>query len=333
MKRILLFKPGAIGDLLQITPVIRALRQRYPAAHITVMVGNRGTVPLFANHPDVAEVLVFDRKGEHAAWGAYLQLWRTVATRRFDLVVNFQRSNIKGWLLLLAAFPARYLVYHKARGRQVHAVLNHLETIRPLGIDPLQVSSELEFFPDPSAIEAATALWQRYNLGAGSVVALNPGASHPVNRWSTASFAVLADLLQQDAHIRVVLIGGGGDRELADEIVAQVVHPVVDLVGQTDISTTGAVLARCDVLVSGDTGPMHLATAVRTPVVALFGAADPGRTGPVGAGHSVVQAAQLPCVPCSSRTCANQRYLACMEDITPVQVLQVVTAQLSLRAR
>ena len=322
MKRILLFKPGAIGDLLQITPVIEALHRRYPAAQITVMVGNRGTVPLFAHHPLVSEVMVYERKGDHASPGAFLKLWQQVRARRFDLVVNFQRSNSKGWLLLLAAFPARYLVYHKTRNRMVHAVENHLEALLPIGIQPSGVPLQLLFYPGEEAVRQAEALFCLYTLNGKRVIALNPGASHAVNRWSTRQFAQLADKLAESSGTCAVLIGGGDDRELANEIVSQSAQPPLNLVGTTDIALTGALLARCSALVSGDTGPMHLATAVGTPVVALFGAADPARTGPVGKGHLVIQSDNVPCVPCRSRECVNQQYLACMASIQVDEVLR-----------
>lgn len=322
MKKILLFKPGAIGDLLQITPVITALHQRYPTARITVMVGNRGTVPLFSRHPLVHEVMVYERKGEHASPWAFLKLWRQIRARRFDLVVNFQRSNIKGWLLLLAAVPAKYLIYHKARNRAVHAVVNHLETLMPIGLQPSETALQLSFYPGDAAVRQADELFCRYRLAGKRVIALNPGASHAVNRWSTERFAQLSDRLSALSETAVVLVGGGDDRGLADEIVCRTVFPPLNLVGATDIALTGAILSRCAALVSGDTGPMHLATAVGTPVVALFGAADPARTGPVGKGHLVIQAENVSCVPCRSRTCTSQKPLECMEAITAAQVSQ-----------
>jgi heptosyltransferase II len=324
MKRILLFKPGAIGDLLQITPVIRALSLEYPDSLITVMVGNRGASPLFLNNPLVHEVMVFDRKGEHSSLSSFYRLFKELKSRRFELVVNFQRSNIKGWLLLMAAARARFLVYHKATGKTVHAVKNHLDTLCPLGIKPDNADISLEFFPGEAASETAEEIFKSNQLSGSQVVALNPGASHPVNRWSTSQFAGLSDLIQADAFKRVLLVGGAGDRALADEIVSKVKIPVVNLAGTTDIETTGAVLSRCRLLVSGDTGPMHLATAVGTPVVALFGAADPERTGPVGSANIVLQASDVSCLPCRRRRCKSGEYMACMERLTVSSVLSGV---------
>ncbi len=324
MKRILLFKPGAIGDLLQITPVIKALHNRYPESLVSVMVGNKAAVPIFSNNPGVHEVLVYDRKGEHSSVINFANLFLEVHKRKFDIVINFQRSNIRGWMLLLAAMPAKYLIYKKAKNRTVHAVVNHLETLVTLGIKPDDIPLRLDFFPGVDAEKRSEEIFEIHRLNGYRVIALNPGASHAVNRWSTRQFAELSDLIHEESNSRVILVGGAADRALADDIAGHAKNPVVDLVGLTDIETTGAVLKRCDLLVSGDTGPMHLATAVGTPVVALFGAADPQRTGPIGKSNVVLQAEKVVCVPCRKRSCANEHFMACMGNIMVESVLEEV---------
>ncbi|WP_298432749.1 glycosyltransferase family 9 protein [Geobacter sp.] len=327
--RILLIKPGAIGDLLQLSPVIRALRARIPQARISLLVGSAASVDLFRHNPLVDEVLIFDKRGAHSSWRAFARLWGELRQRRFDLVVNFQRSNMKAWLLAAAAFPCRVLVYHRAKGRVVHAVENHLEAVAPLGIDPRTADRRLELPLGPDDVRWAKEMIAREKLGNRQLVALNLGASHPVNRWPVEHFAALAGRLSQELDAVVLLVGGGADRELADAVLSRISSPVVDLVGHTSLLQLGAMLRRCSVVVSGDTGPMHLATAVGTPVVALFGAADPDRTGPVGEGHLVLQARQVPCVPCRSRSCTRTPHLQCMEEISVEQVFAAVAAKLS----
>jgi heptosyltransferase-2 len=322
--RVLLFKPGAIGDLLQLTPVVRAIKGRMPGSRITLMAGSTASAELFAHNPLVDEVLVFDRKGEHRSWKAFRKLWAEVRRRRFDLVVNYQRSNLKGWLLTAAALPCRVLVYRKARRRVVHAVENHLEAVAPLGIDPRTADRRLELHPGPGDARWAGELLEREGLTGRPLAALNPGASHPVNRWPAERFAELAGRLHAELGVGVLLVGGARDRELADAVVRGAGAPVVDLAGRASLLRTAAVLARCAVAVSGDTGPMHMATAVGTPVVALFGAADPARTGPVGNGHVVLQAREVPCVPCRSRECAHVPRLECMDRISVDAVFEAV---------
>lgn len=322
--RILLFKPGAIGDLLQLSPVVRALKERIPKARITLMVGDASSRALFAHDPQVDETLVFDKRGEHRSWRAFANLWREVRRRRFGLVVNFQRSNLKGWLLATAAMPCRVLVYRKARRRVVHAVENHLEAVAPLGIDPRTADHRLELHLGEEDVRWADEMLAREGLTGRPTVALNLGATHRVNRWPAAHFSGLAARLCADLSAGVILVGGPGDRELADAVTRPPGAPIVDLVGRASLLQSAAVLKRCAVAVSGDTGPMHMATAVGTPVIALFGAADPARTGPVGPGHTVLQARDVHCVPCRSRVCRHIPYLECMDRIAVDAVFEAV---------
>ena len=219
-RKILIIKPGAIGDLLHLTPVTRALKEFCPGVSITILVGSRITASLFENNPDVCETIVFDKKGEHRSLQGLFTLWRQLRERRFDLVLNFQRSNLKAWFLASAAFPCRLLIYHKARGRVVHAVVNHLQTLVPLGIDPGSADKALELSIGADADAYADALFRSQDLIGKQVVALNPGASHPVNRWGTASFARLADRLAAELEARVVIVGGREDIALAEEIAS-----------------------------------------------------------------------------------------------------------------
>jgi heptosyltransferase-2 len=321
---ILIIKPGAIGDLLQMTPVIRALRGHYPDAGVSLMVGSAQTAGLFKHHADVQETIVYDKKGKQRSFPALLSLWKQLRRNNYDLVINFQRSNMRTWFLASAAFPCRVLVYHKTNSRNVHAVVNYLETLAPLGIHATDLHLELTLGAEDRAF--ALQLLSSQKSSTGPLIALNPGASHPVNRWSTGHFAALADRLVQRLDARVIIVGGPDDVMLAEEIAARTDSKPLVLAGKLGLLQLGALLEQCAVLVSGDTGPLHLATAVGTPVIALFGAADPARTGPVGDGHIVVVAGNVPCVPCRSRTCSSPRYLECMEKISADSVGDAVAS-------
>lgn len=321
-RRILIIKPGAVGDLLQMTPVIRALHSAFPGAGITLLVGQGSTASLFRHHPAISRVVVFDRQGKHRSLPA---LWRFLGDLRrsgFDLVLNFQRSNLRTWLFTLASLPARVLVYHKSRSRTIHAVANYLETLAPLGISITDLS--LDFHPGEEADRFSREFFSRNGLDRKRVVALNPGATHSVNRWPAKRFAELADLLHDRLSIPALVVGGPDDAPLAREIVERSRVKPLSLAGSTSLLELGAILRRCNAVVSGDTGPMHLAAAVNTPVVALFGAADPLRTGPVGGPHRIIQALGVDCVPCRSRTCGRAAPLECMDRITADQVLKVI---------
>jgi len=327
--RILIIKPGAMGDLLQITPVIRALKEMSPDAMISVLVGNAASVDLFRHHPLVHETVVFDRKGEHRSLSNFVKLWLHLRKKRFDLVLNFQRSNLKAWMLASAAIPCRVLVYHKAKGRTVHAVVNHLETVAPLGIDPQTADQRLAFIPGRDAERFAEEIFDTSGFRGKTVVALNPGASFRIKCWPPERFAALGELLGNELGAGIVIVGGGAERDLAEVICSGMSRPPLDMVGRTSMSQLGAVLQKCALLVSGDTGPMHMATAVGTPVLALFGAIDPDRTGPVGQDHAIIRRGEIPCVPCNAKTCVNPSHLECMEEISVEEVFRKVAGMLA----
>jgi ADP-heptose:LPS heptosyltransferase len=316
-RNILIIKPGAIGDLLQMTPVIRALNTSSPEARISMLVGSESSTELFRHNPRIAKLFVYDREKTDI-----LRLWQELRSRRFDLVLNFQRSNPRAWFLAAAAFPCRVLVYHKSEAPGVHAVSNYLRTIEPLGIPASDL--RLELFLDNASRAFAQRLLEEHGLDRGPVIAVNPGASHPIKQWPAERFAELADLIAARTPARAVVIGGPGDAALAQEVVVRSRSKPANLAGRTSLLQLGAVLERCAVLVSGDTGPLHLATAVGTKVIGLFGSVDPARTGPVGPGHQVIQAEGVACVPCRSKTCTHPVPLACMEQITAERVFDAV---------
>jgi len=326
-KNILIIKPGAIGDLLQLTPVIRALATRYPGSRISILVGTRATATLFKCNPYVAETLVFDRRGEHGSLSSLLKLWQHMRRMKYNLVINFQRSNLKTWLLATAALPCRALIYHKTRNQSVHVVDNYLDTLTPLGIFGQNRNLELAVGDEDERF--AEALFSSNKYGGELVIALNPGASHPVNHWGADRFAALADALVKGLSAKVIIIGGPEDIVLAKEISSATASRPLVLCGNTTLLQLGAVLKRCSLLISGDTGPLHLATAVGTRVVALFGAADPARTGPVGTGHRVLQAHGVACRPCRRRVCTSGIDLECMKKISTQEVLDAVREMLN----
>ena len=129
LKNILIFKPGAIGDLLHITPVINALKTLAPHASITLVVNSKVTTSLFTNNPAVDNVLIFNKFGDQKRWAGVFAFRTLLTSKKFDLLLNYQRSNLKGWVALSGALPCRVLVYHKMKQQTIHAIVDHL---RPL---------------------------------------------------------------------------------------------------------------------------------------------------------------------------------------------------------
>ncbi|WP_224984990.1 glycosyltransferase family 9 protein [Geomonas agri] len=329
---ILIIKPGAIGDLLHMTPVIRALKGIYPHASITIMVSARVTAQLFADNPLVDEVVIFDKKGEQRTWGGVFKLWKRLRPKRFDLVLNYQRSNLKAWALVAAAIPCRVLVYHKTRTRTIHAILDHLRPLKALGIDPETADRTLDFFPS-EADHAFAARFIADNVLAGKrIVAFNPGTSSANKCWPIERFAELGDRLVAQHGAAVVVVGSRDEAPLADAIRAGMQREMYDLCG-CSLGELAALLGHCELMVTGDTGPMHIAAAVGTPVLALYGPISPVRSAPLGEKHRIVMHDELECCPCNSFKCKIQSFRLCMEMITVDEVARTAAEMLSDNTR
>jgi heptosyltransferase-2 len=330
IKNILIFKPGAIGDLLHLTPVIRELNSKFPDARISIMVGSTISVDIFRNNPLVHQVIIFNKKGEHRSLSAVANLWSRLRSNHFDLVINYQRSNIKGWVLMTAAFPCRVLVYHKTRRTIVHAIVDHLQPLAGLGVDPHTADQRLDFFPLPMDEEYADRFISEHNLAGKRLIAFNPGTSHASKCWPIERFAALGDRLASEYGCEIVVVGSSFEVPLATAIRNGMQHPIHDLCGCT-LGELGALLKRTEFLVTGDTGPMHIASAVGTRVLALYGPISPERSGPVGVGHRIAMHAELDCCPCNRFDCKNRSFRLCMEMITVDEVMQIAKEMLHNR--
>jgi heptosyltransferase-2 len=324
----LVIKPGAIGDVLQMTPVVRAIKRHFHGSRLLFLMGNQATFDLLENNPHVDEIVLFPKGRGLKELCRVLGLAGFLKKKGIYCVINYQPSNWRWRILTFFLRPGRVLLYKKQkrvkRGEMVrHAVEDHLRTLSGLGIK--EEAHHLDLFLTDQELREAEDIIEKYKCRTGyrGMICLNMGASHPVNRWPVEAFHKLNSILISEG-FKTILIGGAEDRCLVDQFFRIGHTEVLDLVGSLSIRKTAAILSQSDALVTGDTGPLHLATSVGTKVVALFGAADPERTGPIGLKNIVIQP-DLPCVPCRKRKCPNGQR-ACMEAIDPEVVASHVRA-------
>jgi ADP-heptose:LPS heptosyltransferase len=353
VKRILILNLTRFGDLLQTSPTVAVLRDRHPEARITFLAEkNFAEVCDAVPGIDTVHRIDLDRVGNLMLEGgdrlleAYRyveELVREIRAERFDLAFNFSSSrmsavfmgllgipDVRGWSMTPDGFrvilnPWSRLFATMCLNRRF-ACFNLVDYYRWIADG---ASSPRRLFYDvPSSAEARVA-GLLADLGVRAedrLVALQLGASRAIRRWPTESFAEVGRLLAESG-LRPMLIGGGGDRELATEVARRVGDRAVDACGRTDVAGLGALLRRASLLVTGDTGPMHMAAAVETPIVGLFfGPALPQDTGPYGADHLVVHAA-VPCSPCEHSVSCLDPF--CRTEITPGQVAAAVKARLA----
>jgi len=326
INKILFFKAGAIGDFLQSLPALRALKKKFPSAHVDVVVSS-GIEQLIQGTDIANTIYIYDKEAFKTNIIDFVSFGLRLRKERYDLFVDMQ-SSTRSLILRRLSGASRVLVYRKQKKvkpgeRRLHAAENFMEAIRPLGITDAVDRIRLPLKPGEGA-GVDRFLTERGINKDKPLIALNcgVGSARPSRNWFPERFTILADRLISDLGAEVVFVGGREDRELVDSVMARMKRKAVSAAGELPIARTAALLARCKCLVSSDTGPLHLATAVQTAVVGLFGSTDPRRTGPVGPGHTVLLK-KLPCVPCEDKHCPFGTR-KCMADITVEEVFESV---------
>ncbi len=342
-RRILLLRLERIGDLLMALPAIRDVRALAPSAQIDLAVGG-WNLSLASAVPYVDSVQRVDAnwlaRNEVSTGPSLLATARQWRGRVYDLAINFEpdiRTN-----LLLAASGARWTAGWVSGGggpvldtgldfdirshtsdnarRLVATVFGRMA---PASTDPLLV------IPDDLR-RAARARLARHRRG--PVVAIHVSGGRLVKQWEPEKFGDVAHRLAAEQSATIVLTGGSADRSMVEIVKARVPHEqTVDVAGAVDLLELAAVLEQTDLLVTGDTGPMHLAAAVRTPVVAVFGPSDPVRYAPSGPADRIVRV-DLPCSPCNRIRLPPERCVGhipeCLTSITSDRVLDAVRSVL-----
>lgn len=330
-QRILIVLFGAIGDVTRALPLLCRLRRGYPEAHIAWAVEPLAA-PLVDGHPALDECLLFDRRRGIPEYVAFLG---RVRARRFDLVLDLGRGLKSGLTALVSGAPAR-LGFDRAHGREGNWCFQ-TRTISP----PADISSKLRQFlcfadalgvPEvPVRFDLAPTGPERGRAGELLAGTLRPfavfvvGSSCPSRRWFPDRTAAVARALWKERGYPAVLIGTASDRAFAAGVRAAAGSPITDVVGQTTLREALGILTEAAVVVSPDSGAMHLAAAVGTPVVSLWGATRAERSAPQGSEHLTV-VGEAGCAPCYLKDCPIGR--VCMETVRVDSVVAQVSAAL-----
>ena len=311
VRRVLLLRLERIGDLVMALPAIRDVRALAPEAQIDLVVGS-WNAPLARMIPAVDRVETLDaawlaREGQGLDTRRLLREARACRSRGYDLALNFEpdiRSN-----LMLAAAGAGYTAGWRSGGGgplidraldydpAAHTTANARRLVaETFGRTPPEAARPVLVIPDDAAAAASARL---KTAGAGPLVGVHVSGGRAIKQWDPARFADVARRLAAEHGATIVATGAPGDRALVDDLGrALAPRPLLDVSSDGDLVAAAAILARLDLLVTGDTGPMHLASAVGTPVVAIFGPSDPARYATMGAADRVVRI-ELPCSPCN----------------------------------
>lgn len=335
MQNILVCQTGGwIGDMVLLTPALRALKHAYPESRLELLLRPR-VADLMETHPYVDACIVDDKTR-----GRYRSIVRSVSQIRdkaFDVAVVLHPTSLRNALLpFLARVPIRVGTSVSGRGMllttsfkddtTVHEVRRYLRVLQLLDVDA--VSDVLEFWHTDTDRQFVERLLDREGVSPQDrLIAVNLGTTWKTKQWDVTNFAeVIRQIGYLAPETRIILTGSPTEESFTEGVSASL--PIVNLVGKTSILQLGALLERCEVCLTCDSGPMHIAAAVGTPTVALFGPTDPVRHRPYSSGHEVIEKS-VSCRPCYKRTCqrTDVPYL-CMKEISIGEVVNALEIKL-----
>lgn len=342
INRILIYHIGHLGDTICAIPAMAAIRERFPTARITLLTNKEDK-----GYPDPQEILSGNKflddiiayppkriREPKIFWNLFRSIW----SMKVDLLIYLPNYRIKISRLIrdryffriagcrqLIGFnlPKASRIYWENGNEMIvypQEVDRLMELLSPLGIDPTKVDFLLPIKEEDH--QKVEAIWQHYQLSNKfPIISMFPGAKFPLNRWSPENFSEVAAILQRDFGARILLIGGRSEIPVGEEISKSLNNSVINLIGQTSYMETIEVIRRCLLLISNDSGPVHLAAAVGTPVVGIYSSRNYlGAWHPWGEYHTILRNDQIHCRFCQREECDT------MECIRSITVEQVITA-------
>jgi heptosyltransferase-2 len=344
MKNILIMHTGGwIGDMILLTPTLRALKSKFPDCRMTMLL-----LPLVSElmkrNPYLDEVIVYDKRNGQKGFRQMQKMAKNLRSKSFDTAIILHPNSVKSAILAyMAHIPKRiglkligngfFLTTKVKRRKNVHEVQRYLDIITPIagtgfseklefwGIEQTDeefVNDILKFLFPPFERGIKGDLLANNNL----VVGLNVSTTWKTKQWSIEKFASLTELLYSELGAFSVLTGGKSDIELGEKIMGLASDSekyILDLTGKTTLWQLGAIIKHCDFYVTCDSGPMHISAALGTPTIALFGPTDPIRHRPYGEGHIVIRK-DVGCCPCYKREC--KKGVLCMDAIQVEDVFE-----------
>ncbi len=328
-KNILVFSFSRIGDVVLSTAVIPPLQRTFPDARISFLVGPKSWEILWGD-TRISELIIYDSKGVHKGLYGKLKLIGKLKTKGFDLVVDLRDSflsrllGIRRWgLPLMERFDPKY--------RQLHAVDRYLNVLEINGVENILSLPEIQILPYEKE-QARNFLLQRDIKEKDSLIAIHPGGSWKYKLWPVQNFAELGDIIAQRYGAKVLVVTGPDEIELQTQM-SKVMKSKPIFIKDIGLRQLAAIIQRCQLYIGNDTGPMHIAAAVGTRVISIFGSTDAKRSGPYGNGHIVISK-KIDCSPChpgSHPGKCNRGSCAAIDSIQLDQVAYIIERIMSER--
>ncbi|MFA4991667.1 MAG: glycosyltransferase [Candidatus Omnitrophota bacterium] len=331
-KNVLVIKLGAIGDVILTVPSLRAIRNRFPGAYISVLTGPESRHVL-KTCPYIDDIILYDRKRRDRGLKGLFKIAAAIRRKNFDMSIDFQNNKVSHAAAWLGAIPQRFGYNNGKLGFFINNKLKYLKIIstplneqfrilKKLGIDTSGLSTHLEVWPFREDFLYVEDFLKREWVSDNQViVGLNIGSSPrwESKRWPLRNFARLSDMLAA-RDIRVVITGSKDSMETAEDFLSMTSTKPVNAVGRTSVMQLAALIKRCKVFVTGDSAPMHIASSMGVDFIALFGPTDPRRHFEPTRKGTVLKK-DVKCGPCYKPSCAR---LDCMKGISPEEVFKLV---------
>jgi heptosyltransferase-1 len=331
-KKILIIKPSSLGDVVHSLPFLNAVRTRFPKTEIHWVIA-KGIEGLLEGHPMINRLWIINKdtwkkiKNVKGTINEFKVLFRELKKEKYNLVVDLQGLLRSGVLTAATGAPvrvgfaearegSRVFYTHKIEGgKNIHAVDRYLKIADFLGCPTTDV-----YFPFPLY---SKSLSLTHNLSIPEDYAvIVPGARWKTKIWPPEKFGKLSSKLP----LSTLIVGGKGDIDAADEIVALSNGKAISLAGKTDLKELIEVMKGARFVISNDSGPMHIAAALGIPVFAIFGPTDPSKTGPYGKGHTIIKE-EITCAPCFKKTCNDVK---CMNSLSVKKVYEIIIEKLAI---
>jgi len=339
LRRALVIKLRHHGDVLLASPVFSALQHAAPQCEIDALI-YADTAPMLEGHPAIAQIHRIDRNwknlGLFAQTGAEWQLFKALRERRYDLVVHLTEHRRGAWLTRLlgprwSVAPRQKNDFWRnsfthftpwASNPRRHTVETNLDALRRLGLQPTDDDRRLVLVPGAAAEQRVQALLDTHGLAGRAFAHLHPASRWLFKCWPAPKVAQLADALAARG-LAIILTAAPDPQERAmiDAIRGAVQGPVVDLAGQLSLKEMAALTARAKLFVGVDSAPMHIAAAMGTPTVALFGPSGDIEWGPWRTAHRIVTSTTHPCRPCGQDGCGGGKVSECLTTLPVERVL------------
>ena len=328
--RILLIRLSSLGDIVLTTPVIRAVRAHFPDAYIAMLVAKQSADVLQEN-PHLDEIITFDRLAKNKDTGEMFRIAHILRERKFTLTIDLQRKFRTELLMYLSGAVKRVGKGRLCTARvpeqgNKHATAHYFDLLHAIGIPA--IDPRLEMFLAASERADATQQFDAAGVSkTGLKVGLFPGAGWKLREWMPERFAAIGDKLVEDFNADVLIFGGQTETELVHTVANLMDARAVTFAGSLQIRELAACIEKCDLFLTNDTGPMHIAAAVGTPTVSLFGPGNHIRFQPLGKQHQMIRH-NVPCSPCKQFTdkCKDN---ICMKGIGVDVVWQSISRALT----